>query len=138
MPITITANSGTFAPTQAEFIGPVHISQGSIQLDAASAKVIKSIHGIDSIQFLGGSQLVHFTQISDDQDVISGYGKILTYNALAHQVILTGTASIKKGNNLVMGDKLIYNTLSQSFRADGDINRNRVTIVLQPNTIGKK
>jgi lipopolysaccharide export system protein LptA len=121
------------------FDGNVIITQGSIQVHALSAQATQNKDGGKLIHLLGDP--VTFSQLNDDGELTQGQGNQFDYNSKNNLAILSGNAKVKKGANLVMGDKITYNTQTQIYSANS-MNSNgvtksksgRVTVILQPQT----
>ena len=123
------------------FTGNVVVTQGSILVHSNTAEASQDPAGFKHLHLLGTP--VTFTQLEDDGDKVEGQGNTFDYNTQNNLAILIGRARVKKGNDLVMGDKLTYNTQTQiysatSTNADGTSNRKsgRVTVILQPDQKG--
>ena len=91
-----------------------------------------------------GSSPVTFFQFNYDGDKTEGQCNDYEYNTKNNLAILTGRARVKKGDNLVMGDKLTYNTQTQIYNATSanangvsNTKSGRVTVILQPNQKGQ-
>lgn len=142
--IHIQANGGTLDQKNMVSVisGNVIITQGSMVVHANTARVSQDKDGHQTISLVGNP--VTFSQLNDDGEVTRGQGNTFDYNTKNNLAILTGRARITKGANLVMGDKLTYNTQTQIFTAVSN-NANgisttksgRVTIILQPNQKGQ-
>lgn len=119
------------------FTGNVVISQGSMLAHANLAQASQDKDGYKTIHMTGSP--VTFSQLNDDGDKTEGQGNVFDYNTKNNLAVLTGRARVKKGDNLVMGDKLTYNTKTQIYSANSnDANgvsttkSGRVTVILQP------
>lgn len=120
------------------FTGQIVITQGSLVVHAEKGTASEDKDGNQTIELYGTP--VTFVQLNDDGDRTEGQGNNFQYTTHDNLAILSGRARVKKGNNLVMGDKLTYNTQTQIFsatstNANGVTNtkRGRVTVILQPN-----
>jgi lipopolysaccharide export system protein LptA len=119
------------------FTGNVIITQGSMNAHASLAQASQDSAGYKTIHMTGSP--VTFSQLNDDGDKTEGQGNIFDYTTKNNLAVLTGRARVKKGDNLVMGDKLTYNTQTQVYsatsnNADGVSSKKsgRVTVILQP------
>ncbi len=143
-PIQIVADHATFDQKNmvSVFTGNVVITQGSLTAHAANAKASQDSNGYQNITLMGNP--VTFSQLNDDGEMTQGQGNNFDYNSKNNLAVLTGRARVKKGDNIVMGDKITYNTQSQIFSATST-NANgvsttksgRVTVILQPDQKGQ-
>lgn len=143
-PIQITANSATADQKNktTQFTGKVVVTRGSILVKANTATASEDPSGYKVITLSGSP--VTFEQMNDDGEKTEGQCNNFEYNTKTSMAILSGRARVKKGDNLVMGDKLTYNTQTQIYSATSNnangINTEkagRVTVILQPNQKGK-
>jgi len=139
-PVEITANHATFDQKNmvSVFTGNVVITQGSLTVHSDRGTASQDKEGFQTIQLFGSP--VTFSQLNDDGDKTEGQGNNFQYTTKNNLAVLSGRARVKKGENLVIGDKLTYNTQTQVFSATSN-NANgvsttksgRVTVILQPN-----
>jgi lipopolysaccharide export system protein LptA len=142
-PVNITANSWTGDQLNKilTFSGNVVATRGSMIVNAATAQVTQDQQGNKRIHLIGAP--ITFSQLNDDGEKTEGQCNDFVYDTAKNLAILTGRARVKKGDNLVMGDKLTYNTKTQIYSAmANDANgissnkKGRVTVILQPNQKG--
>ena len=134
----LTVDQKTMTST---FTGNVVITQGSLTANSNSATANQDTSGYKMVHLIGTP--VTFSQKEDDGDMLYGQCNYFDYNTKNNLAILTGRARVNKGGNLVMGDKLTYNTQTQIYNAISN-NANgvnstksgRVTVILQPNQKG--
>lgn len=147
-PIQIVADSATADQINkvTVFSGNVVVTRGSIIVHSNTAQASEDKSGYKIIHLVGTP--VTFEQMNDDGEKTQGQCNDFEYNTKTNLAILTGRARVKKGDNMVMGDKLTYNTQTQIYNAvsnsaNGVSNAKtgRVTVILQPdqknNTITK-
>jgi lipopolysaccharide export system protein LptA len=118
------------------------ITQGSMTARANTAKASQDKSGYQNITLIGTP--VTFSQLNDDGEMTTGQGNQFNYNTKNNLAVLSGRARVKKGNNLVMGDMLTYNTQTQIFGATttnangvSTTKSGRVTVILQPDQKGQ-
>ena len=143
-PIQIVADSLTVDQKNmiSIFRGNVQITQGSIKAHATTAEASQDKAGNKLIHMLGAP--VTFSQLNDDGERTEGQGNQFDYSTKTNLAILIGRARVKKGANLVMGDKLTYNTKTQIYSANSTNSNGittsksgRVTVILQPEQKGE-
>lgn len=142
-PIEIVANRATADQKNmlTVFSGDVVLRQGSIVVHANTAQAHQDQSNNRFIHLVGTP--VTFLQLNDDGDKTEGQCNVFDYNTKENLAVLTGRARVKKGENLVMGDKLTYNTQTEIYSATSN-NANgissskagRVTVILQPKQKG--
>ncbi len=140
-PVEITADHATFDQKNmvSVFTGNVVITQGTLVVHSEKGTASQDKEGYQTIQLFGSP--VTFSQLNDDGEKTEGQGNNFQYTTKTNLAVLSGRARVKKGDNLVIGDKLTYNTQSQIFTANStDANgvttttkSGRVTVILQPN-----
>ena len=123
------------------FTGNVVLTQGSILVHAQKAEASQDPAGFKLLHLLGAP--VTFSQLEDDGEKVEGQGNSFDYSTKDNLAILVGRARVKKGDNLVMGDKLTYNTQTQIYSASSNNSNGtsnsksgRVTVILQPDQKG--
>lgn len=134
----LTVDQKTMTST---FTGRVVITQGSLTANSNSATASQDAAGNKYVHLVGTP--VTFSQKQDDGEMMNGQCNVFDYSTKDNMAILTGRARINKGGNLVMGDKLTYNTQTQIYNAISN-NANgvnatksgRVTVILQPDQKG--
>lgn len=143
-PVQITANSATANQKDktTQFTGNIVMTRGSIIVHANTANASQDVNGNNTIILLGTP--ITFEQMNDDGEKTEAQCNKFEYNTKTNLAILTGRARVKKGDNVVIGDKLTYNTQTQIYSATSS-NANgvnteksgRVTVILQPNQKGQ-
>ncbi|TXH58669.1 MAG: lipopolysaccharide transport periplasmic protein LptA [Bacteroidia bacterium] len=120
----ITTFTGNVVITRGTLI--VHSNKGVGTEDASGARVI-TLYGTP----------VTFEQLQDDGEKVYGQGNEFNYFSKTGIAILTGRARVRKGKNMVIGDKITYDSKSQTYTATSTnangINSNksgRVTVIL--------
>lgn len=141
-PINITGNTGSADQLKgiAVFDGNVVVIQGTLTLNSDHLVVTKDAQGNQTMQATG--KLVTFRQRADSktrdgkEEWINGQALRVDYNTQTHMVILTGNARVKKGEDLLIGEVITYNTETQIYQSQGGAgntaNKGRVTAIIQP------
>lgn len=136
-PIEISADNGTLDQAKGVTVweGNVIVTQGTLKISADRVVVTRDPQGNQTLQATG--KRVNFRQKTDNKDEwIEGQGSRLDYNSVSHQAVLTGAARIKRGEDLVAGEVINYNTETEMYQvnggAPGTAGKGRVTVILQP------
>lgn len=143
-PIEIAADSGMLDQLKGITIwrGNVVVVQGTLIVHADEVTVTRDTQGNQTLVALGNP--VKFRQKLDNKDeYIDGEGKRVDYTTINNLAVLTGNAQVRRGGDLVVGHVITYNTATEVYEAKsgptaGGPNRGRVTVILQPETTGKK
>ena len=118
--------------------GNVVITQGTLVLRADHVTVKRDPQGNEIMVATG--RIVTFRQKTDDPGPtpvwIVGQANRIDYDTIKHTAILTTNARVKKGEDLVIGDVIVYDTQTQIYHSQGGgantVNKGRVTVILQP------
>ncbi|MFN8771265.1 MAG: lipopolysaccharide transport periplasmic protein LptA [Neisseriaceae bacterium] len=144
-PIKISAASGEADLKNKSTVlnGPLTITRGSIVVHANKGTIHQDSED-DKLLTLYGSPIT-FTQKQDDGTIVNGQCNQFDYNTKTNLAILSGRAKIRKGKDLITGEKITYNTKTQVYSANGlpanGINKKqsgRITIILDQTNNGKK
>ena len=136
-PLQIDANQATLDQKQmvSVFTGNVVITKGSLVVHADKGVASQDPAG-DRVITLDGSP-VTFVQLQDDGKKIEGQGDHFTYNSKSGLAVLTGRSRVKEGKNLVVGDVITYNSLTQVYSASANLGNGvtqksggRITVIL--------
>lgn len=136
-PIEISADSGTLDQLKGITVwrGNVVIKQGTLHSTAAEVTVTQDPQGRQTLHATGN--LATFRQKMDNSpDYVDGVAKQIDYTSVSNTVILTGSARIKRGLDVVQGEKITYNTETEVYQVMGGAaqgpNKGRVTVIIQP------
>lgn len=140
-PIQISADRGSLDQLKGvtEWDGAVVISQGTLLIHADHVRVTRDAQGNQVM--VGTGRIVTFRQKADDNGEhkvvwIEGQASRIDYTTVTHTAVLTTNARVKKGEDLVIGDVIVYNTETQVYQSQGGAantaNKGRVTAILQP------
>ncbi|MBV8680133.1 MAG: lipopolysaccharide transport periplasmic protein LptA [Aquitalea sp.] len=133
-PIEISADRGNLDQLKGITFweGNVVIVQGTLKLNADRATVTQDKQGNQTMQATG--RLVTFRQKMDGKNEwVEGQSNQLDYNTVSHIAVLTGNARVKRGNDLVIGNVITYNTETELYEvSSGASNGGRVTAIIQP------
>jgi lipopolysaccharide export system protein LptA len=140
-PIQISADRGSLDQMKGitEWDGAVVIIQGTMLVHADHVRVTRDAQGNQVLVATG--RVVTFKQKADDTGDhkvvwIEGQASRVDYTTINHTVVLTTNARVKKGDDLVIGDVIVYDTETQVYQSRGGgagtVNKGRVTAILQP------
>ncbi|BEV73592.1 MULTISPECIES: lipopolysaccharide transport periplasmic protein LptA [unclassified Paludibacterium] len=140
-PIQISADRATLDQIKGitEWDGAVVVIQGTMLMHADHLTVTRDAQGNQTMIATG--KLVTFRQKADDTPEkknvwIDGQAKRIDYSTVTHTAILTTNARVKKGDDLLIGDVIVYNTETQVYQSQGGsgntANKGRVTAIIQP------
>ncbi len=108
----------------------------SVRQDKLTLKALRAIAHSNTrektIITLTGSPVTFIQQAASDTESIKGQCNSLEYNTQTGIMILSGRARISKGRNVIIGDKLMYNTATEVYSTYRK--GSRVTIILDPST----
>ena len=116
-PIQIEADHAVLDQKQmvTVFSGRVVITKGSLVVHANQGIATQDKAGDRTLLLVGSP--VTFIQKAEDGDLIEGQGNKFDYNTKTGLAVLTGRARVKKGDNLIVGDTLTYNTKTLVYSA---------------------
>jgi len=134
LPITIEADEATLQEQDGASIyrGHVTLIQGGLRFDADEVRV-ESVNGKLSRMVASGSP-VKYQQNKPGQKSIAAEAKTIEYLASSARAIFRGDAKLIQGVNSFSGDKIEYDTLTDTVKA-GSREKERVKIVIQPNGV---
>ncbi|WP_159879212.1 MULTISPECIES: lipopolysaccharide transport periplasmic protein LptA [Aquitalea] len=134
-PIEISADRGNLDQLKGVTVwqGNVIIIQGTLKLNADRATVTQDKQGNQTMQATG-RQVVFRQKMDGKNEWIEGQANQLDYNTVTHAAVLTGNARVKRGNDLVIGNVITYNTETEMYDVSSGASSNggRVTAIIQP------
>ncbi|GLR14063.1 lipopolysaccharide transport periplasmic protein LptA [Chitinimonas viridis] len=116
--------------------GGVRLVQGTLSLDADQAVITEQADGEQTVQASG--RPVKFKQKMEGQEVwLDARSDKLDYDSKTGDVKLTGNAWLKRGQDELSGSHIVYNSVTEIFRAEGNASATpgtdgRVKLVIQP------
>lgn len=120
-PVNLEADSVTVDDIHktSVYVGSVTLVQGTMTLRADKVEVSESGEGFSKAVAYGNP--VYFRQKRDKVDeYVEGYASRIDIDTKANLVHLTGNARLKKGEDELRGNTMIYNTASEVFEAKND------------------
>ena len=122
--------------------GNVVVTQGTILLRAARAQVVQDKAG-NQQAIAHGSPATFRQKIEGKNEWLDAQGKRVEFDSAKNTVQLFDNARLKRGEDIVMGAHIVYNTRDETYQVNGgggtagtttgkDGNKGRVTVILQP------
>ena len=113
--------------------GNVRISQGTILITADRIEVQLEDGRLASIDGTGSP--LGFAQDNEAGERMRGSADSLAYDAISGSLILEGNATLEQPRQRLVSDRIVFDTISQTVRAEGnqsDSDSNRVRIRIEP------
>ena len=125
--------------------GNVVVTQGTILLRAAQVTVTQGKNGGGDVAVARGNPATFRQKIDGKDEWMDAQGQRIEYDSGKNLVKLFDNARVKRGQDIVIGSTLVYNTKDETFAANGGTgqgaatnkNAGRVTVILQPKNDGK-
>ena len=125
--------------------GNVVVTQGTILLRAAQVTVTQGKNGGGDVAVARGNPATFRQKIDGKDEWMDAQGLRIEYDSGKNLVKLFDNARVKRGQDIVMGASLVYNTKDETFAANGGTGQGaaagksagRVTVILQPKNDGK-
>lgn len=116
--------------------GNVVLTQGTLFLSADRLDVRQDEQGFTSSEAYGLSKPVFFRQKQESKDqFIEGVGNRIEYDAAKDIVKLIGSARVRRGDEEVRGNLIVYDAKTETYRAVGSTQEGgtgRVRAVIKP------
>lgn len=120
--------------------GNVVVTQGTILLRAAQVTVTQHRNGGGDVAVASGNPATFRQKIDGKNEWMDAQGQRIEYDSGKNLVKLYDNARVKRGQDIVMGATLVYNTKDETFAANGGTGPGaaaskgggRVTVILQP------
>lgn len=117
------------------FSGRVVISQGSLLVKADKVVYRQDANSDEHLITAHGSP-IHFRQKQDAGDVVEAWAEQLEYDSRAQTVRLLRRALLRRGQDEVRGDSLLYNMNTQRYEVRGGERNNpgsgRIKVTILP------
>lgn len=111
----------------------VHITQGSLNIDADEVKVLAG-QGEGKEVFIAIGKPASYIQIMDDGSDIKALANEIKYQVDSRILTLSGGAELHQNSSMVKGESIIFNMEKEQLIAQGtDDKEGRVTTIFQPN-----
>lgn len=112
------------------FLGNVHLVQGTLDIQAARAEVIRKDGDVVKAVFTGNQVKMH--QINDDDTPVDAVANRIEYDMQTDIITLTGNYTVKSPRGTNSGEKMVYDTKTGNMQSGGG--GGRVKSVIQPKT----
>lgn len=109
----------------------VHISQGSLKIDADEVEVIAE-EGKGKEIFIARGKPAVYSQIMDDGSSITAKANEIRYQVDTRMLDLRGAAELYQDASMVKGEKISFNLEKEQLIAGSEGGESRVTTVFQP------
>lgn len=135
LPIDIDADRSEFDERAGLQIleGNVRITQGTMLITAERIEVRLKEGRLASIDGLGSP--IQFEQDNELGERMRGSAQSLSYDAVTGSLILQGNATLQQPRQSLVSDRIVFDTVSQTVRAEGnksDGDSGRVRIRIEP------
>lgn len=138
-PIELAADRGSLDQKQGINIleGNVVATQGTLSMRADKTIVTRDAQGNQTLQAFG-NQAQFRQKLDGKNEYIEGQANRVDYTSVTNQVVLTGKARVKRGADLVTGEQITYNTVTEIYQVQGSNPtasggaKGRVTVIIQP------
>lgn len=108
-----------FNSNKAIFLGNVVAAQGSMELKADKAELLRNEQG-ELQEVIAYGKPATFKQLQDNGKVVNSQSAIIHYLPEKNLLILIGRATIWQDNSHVNGEKIEYNTVTKQLKATND------------------
>ena len=108
-----------FNSNKAIFLGNVVATQGSMELKADKAELLRNEQG-ELQEVIAYGKPATFKQLQDNGKVVNSQSAIIHYLPEKNLLILIGRATIWQDNSHVNGEKIEYNTVTKQLKATND------------------
>ena len=108
-----------FNSNKAIFSGNVVATQGSMELKADKAELLRNEQG-ELQEVIAYGKPATFKQLQDNGKVVNSQSAIIHYLPEKNLLILIGRATIWQDNSHVNGEKIEYNTVTKQLKATND------------------
>ena len=142
-PIELSADRGSLDQKTGVniFEGNVVANQGTLSLRADKTTVTRDAQGNQTL-LASGSPVTFRQKVEGKNEYVEGQGSRVDYSSTSNLVVLSGKAQIKRGQDLVSGEQIHYNTVTEVYQVLGSAPsvsgaaKGRVTVILQPKPQG--
>jgi len=121
-----------------EYIGNVHLKQGSLDIKADKITVYLNKGRLTKIA-ITGNPATFKQQPEDNQDLVESSAQYMEYFASKEHLVLKNSAKVVQGGNHFSGDFIEYDTLNSTVKANKDEDSDsRVHAIIQPGSDNAK
>ncbi len=119
-----SADGGTYTPTVISLRGRAEIVQGQNRLRANAIEATQGGGGVSRVEASGN---VYF--VTPDQSM---RGDRAIYTPGNDEVVVTGDVILTQGRNVLTGNRIVYNTRTETARIEGGGGNGRIQGVFYP------
>ena len=137
-PMHIEADQVVMKETEqtSTFTGNVEINQGTLQIRGDKIVISQDAQG-NKLALIYGSTASFRQKREGLDEYVEGYGERIEYDTLKQTVEIYGKAQLKRDQDFIRGEHIIYNAQSEIFQVDTGatvqgVAPQRVRAVLQP------
>lgn len=121
--------------------GDVVLTQGTLRIEAAKMRIKKDANDNAFAEIFGapGKQVTFREKREGYNDFIEGVADRAEFDQRANTIKFFNNARVKSGGDVLTGDFLVYNTLTERFEASGGVTQtgaandgSRVRLTFQP------
>lgn len=118
------------------FSEDVHITQGTLSIDADEVEVIAGNDSDDLQTFIARGNPASYSQVMEDGSVVKASANEIKYVVSERTITLTGSAQLKQDTTEVKGESISYNIELEQVVAQGDNSEGgRVKTTFQPSSV---
>lgn len=131
--IRIASDSASLDKAKGEIIysGNVKMQQGSLNIQAQTLTLIRTVEGLQKI-IATGSPARYEQTLNEQEGKTLAYGETIIYNTKIEQLTLLNNAGLEKQGNVFSGEKIVYLIKEQRVKAESPEQQNRIRMVIQP------
>ena len=120
------------------FVGSVRATQGSIELLADKAELVRDEKGaLKEVHCYG--KPVKFSQKQDNGKIIRSQSSVLEYFPIQGEVVLSGKATIWQDESHINGERIVYNIKTERMKAsNANTQGGRVHSTFMPSDFNNK
>ena len=120
------------------FRDDVHVTQGSLSIDADEVEVIAGL-GEGKEVFIARGKPASYSQKMDDGSDIRAMAEEIRYEVDSRTLTLTGQAELQQNSSRVKGESIVFNMELEQLIAQGNGEaEGRVTTIFQPDALRRK
>lgn len=118
------------------FSEDVHITQGTLSIDADEVEVIAGTESDELQTFIARGNPASYSQTMEDGSVVKASANEIKYVVSQRTITLTGSAQLKQDTTEVKGESISYNIELEQVVAQGDNSEDgRVKTTFQPSSV---
>lgn len=111
--------------------GDVRIVQGTLNIQATRANILRKAGDIDTVKLTGGP--VKMKQQTDDGGWMNATASQIDYDMPNDTIVFTGNAVVQQpGKGSISGGRIVYNTRTGQVQSGGDAGGGRVSMTFEP------